>query len=991
MNVKLFRSTAIFIAFALSVTCFGFVSAFAAEDTDKWDDLAGDNGAYMKAPYTNVEERIYADGNESNFSSDASSSTSSDISVASMRLFYKNNEYAQYIDEATGELICLKLVDRNGDGEPDIHPDYKDLTVYDLDGEIEHIYDYTGYWCTNPFSIGSVSSTTAVKAELYSQLIIDYSDNGVVGHYYSFEESAMYNQISVSGIKNGTRVEYTIGQEAIKYLVPYLITEEKWNQIRDWIINLLQTDYGISYDQYLEYKTYSSDEKQDLKKNDSNFYFSCEGFAYQLENFEAYYQLYDTNFKFPDSMSVVKSAVEKNGPCYLLDYKKAGKNNMESYETLIKRTDKFDFADLDEVHAETGYTVDTEEPASFKLAIEYTIDEYGLLVRCSAGNIRFDSSSFQLDDVHLLPFANAGNTNNDGFVLSPDGSGAVIYFDDAASEVFTTVTTAYGQDYTFSTISGANNEVARLPVYGISETYTDDNGTVHNSGFLAYVEEGESLADITISSSGTVHPFIQAYTKFNPRPTDQYSLSGGISSGSTMWTVEAKRKYTRDYKVRMFILDDSDVGYSKMASVLRDYLTKKGVLNSSDKDTTDKTDIPLVLETLGAIESTERVLGVPVSVMKPLTTFDDIKTQIIDKLSRDGINNIVIKMNGWLDGGLDYTVPNGVDAEDVLGGNSGFKDLVSYCKNKGVTLYPDFDFTYSHADKFFDGFDADDDLAKTIDDRKAYKKEYDPIYQTYAYTYLGVISTNRMMHFYDETYSEYKGYNVGAISVSTLGAYLNSDFNEDDPLNREDSKVLVDRLLKKIESENDKVLLSGGNIYTVKYADLILDAPLEDSMLRFTSASVPFYSMVIHGSVEYAGTALNLAGDYQKAVLKTIESGAVPYFVVAVQNASELKNNDTYSKYYSVRYGIWLNDIYDTYMTINSALSDVRYQTLDKHEFLDSYYDIVRVTYSNGVSFVINYGDSDFTYYDVDKKDDFTVKAGSFIKFDSNGQLAELS
>lgn len=37
---------------------------------------------------------------------------------------------------------------------------------------------------------------------------------------------------------------------------------------------------------------------------------------------------------------------------------------------------------------------------------------------------------------------------------------------------------------------------------------------------------------------------------------------------------------------------------------------------------------------------------------------------------------------------------------------------------------------------------------------------------------------------YDKLYAEYEQYNVGGISVATLGSDLNSDFNEDEPLNR---------------------------------------------------------------------------------------------------------------------------------------------------------------------------------------------------------------
>ncbi len=941
---KLFTVIAVMVVIAMCLPFCGCLVASAAdeEETNKWDSL---EAAYMSAPYASVVERIYAEGPTADVNSG---------NIASMKLIYPSVDsfdtvdekvvlsmeaasYALYVDDSTGELVCLKLVDRDGDGYADVHPDYLEKAITDFDGNEAWIYDYCGKWATNPYSVGASTAATSIKAQLYSQLIIEYTDNGVAEKYYSFEESALYDQIKISGIKNGARVEYAVGEQAVKYLVPFFITEAKYNALMEQVKTGLRAAYP----------------------SDSDYIFYS-------EKAEAKYVPY-TKADLSGQPEYIVNAVERLGTCYLYDVKTGMGKMLEDLEGWISEYTDYSYEQLDEDHAETGYTVATEAPASFKLAIEYTFDEYGMAVRCSAGNIRFDASSFQLNDVFLLPYAGAGDINNEGFALYPDGSGAIIDFSDARSQTFTLVTTAYGQDYAFSTISGANNEDARLPVFGMTEIVTDELGKKTASGYLAYVEEGESLADISVNCASNAHPYLQAYTKFNPRPTDQYSLSGGISSGSTMWTVEAKRKYTRNYRLRIFILDETDTSYSAMANTLRQYLIDKETI--SLMDTKDDSDIPLVIETLGAIETTARILGVPYSKMQALTTFDDIKTNIVGKLQGDDvalpINNIVVKLNGWLDGGLDYNVPSGVSIEDALGGEEDFKSLISYCKDNNVVLYPDFDFSYSRVDEMFDGFDSDDDLARTIDDRKSFKKVYNPIYQSYEYSVQGVISTNRMMHFYDSTFSEYKSYNVGGISVSTLGSSLNSDFNEDDPLNREDSKVLVDRLLEKVSKQNENVMLSGGNIFTVKYADLILDVPLEDSMLRYTSTEIPFYSMVLHGSVEYAGSALNLAGDYQASVLKTIESGAVPYFIVAVQNTSDLKNSGTYSKYYSVRYSIWLEDIYNTYHQINDVLSNVKYSQIVKHEFLDDYYNVARVTYDNGYSIVVNYNDEAFTYRDA--------------------------
>lgn len=53
--------------------------------------------------------------------------------------------------------------------------------------------------------------------------------------------------------------------------------------------------------------------------------------------------------------------------------------------------------------------------------------------------------------------------------------------------------------------------------------------------------------------------------------------------------------------------------------------------------------------------------------------------------------------------------------------------------------------------------------------------------------------------------------------------------------------------------------------------------------------SVPFYYLVINGSVPYAlETAGNLSPDLQKTKLKWLEYGAVPYFLLSAQNSEKL-------------------------------------------------------------------------------------------------------
>lgn len=946
MTKTFIRATAILLMFMLLVPFLAALPVFAAEeseeeDVDMWEDVL--IPAYMGAEFQTIEDRIKGD-----------------TVISPMDCKIVSNGYALYVDSKTGEVVVLKLIEENGE--------YK----LNEDGS----YAYSGYYSTNPYAIGvsesasGADSTAATKSKLYAQILLDFIDNDKTTSYNSFDNCAIEDQLTVKDIKNGIRIEYTLGREETNYLVPRVIKAEKWDAL------LAQ-----------------------MKEN-------APGTRIWRE-FEAYYTLKDLNDtklteKTRREMEVA-FPITKQFPIRVCDATIVAAR-LSRLEEYIKLYTDYTYEQMDEDHAETEYVSNDKTPPLFKLALEYTIDELGLSVRCNAGNIRFDSSAFKLDNLVILPYAGAGNVKNDGYIFTPDGSGTLIEFDDIVGENFTITSSIYGQDQAFHTITGQNKETIRLPVFGVSEIetsyetvtkteiYVDENGEEQERevteqveiekprGFLAVVESGESLAKITVANGGSSHMFCSVYTSFNPRPKDSYMLDGGLSVGTNaMWTVESKRKYTGDLRLRVFILDEDNADYVGMVDAYRNYLISNGTLQKLEAD---GKDIPLYIETLGALETTKTVLGVPVSTTVALTSFKntiDILTQLRDQAN---ITNVKIKMTGMANEGLVPTAPVGFEIVDELGGVEGFRELQNYAAENGIVLYPDVDFSRAYKDKWFDGFDSSEMLSRTIDDRLAGFREYDAAWQSFIEMGVGVISPNNFETMYDSFYKDYQQYNVGGISVATLGTDLNSDFNEDDPLNREDSKTAVKKVLARIQENNGNVMISGGNAYTLNYVTDILDVPLDDSRYKYSAGSIPFMGMVLHGSMEFAGSAINLAGDYQYTLLKTIENGASPYFVVAVENTAELKQYSSYSnltEYYSVRYNIWVKDMVDTYNELNSALKSVRNSLIVDHEFLDDEKQVVKVTYDNGEVFYINYL---LEEYDVEGTD-ITIPAEDFVKVEA--------
>ena len=139
-----------------------------------------------------------------------------------------------------------------------------------------------------------------------------------------------------------------------------------------------------------------------------------------------------------------------------------------------------------------------------------------------------------------------------------------------------------------------------------------------------------------------------------------------------------------------------------------------------------------------------------------------------------------------------------------------------------------------------------------------------------------------------------------------------------------------------------------------------------------------------------------MAGDIRYEMLKCIENGAYMYFILSYDNTELLKEDELLSKYYSIRYDIWYDDVVELYNELNSALEPLRTKEIVDHEFLmgvrvleeGEVYDaknpeqyntaddgrIVKVTYENGTSFILNYN-----YFDV-TVEGITVEAYGYVE-----------
>ena len=902
----------------------------------------------------------------------AEDSSEGEIENTKPKYTYNTSNAKATIDYLSGRYYTIKEAedDKGEDevvlGDP-VDTEEKKLATMDLrfekDGYRLYVDAYSGevaVYCiatgevlfSNPYTVGSTDSTDSIKSQLLSQLAVKYIDieSGTENTYYSYEWAATRGQINVKNIKNGIRVEYTIGREEGRMLVPRQIEKSAFET------KILEPLAAA------------------LEKGKDNFHY---------KKFTAYYLLKDTS-TLTSQQAVTEMQkqfpITKKMAVYILDSSTAT-TEMARLEGYIKTyVPAYTYEELDEDHLYAEYESEDKNPPLFKMALEYTLDEYGMEVRLPANGIRFNETLYQLYSVEILPYMGAGMNPNPGYTFFPDGSGALFDFQKiAALGTATTVTgKVYGQDFAYHTITGTQQEILRYPVFGLVETETltiapeteggtteeggtesgESDGTAtaaeeevltkqQDRGFLAIVEEGDAMLELSTYHAVRTSPYNTVRMIVYPRPQDTYNIADAISVGSNdTWTVVSARKYTGNYKVRYIMLTDPDLAKEKeieeyydcsyvgMAKAYREYLERKEILTRLTADDV-KENIPLYIETFGCIDSVEKFLSIPINTMAPLTSFEDIKT-MYEELSSNGVDNINFILTGYTKGGvLKPAYPYKLKWEKAVGGKSGFEDLIEYAKENGVGIFPDFDFAFISSNNLFDGLTLKSHAIKTIDNRYTSKRVYASTKQTYMGYFELAVSPAYYSRFYEKLTERYLKYEPVGIAVSSLGSYLNSDFDEDEPYNRADSQEFTVEAFKYFAENYDSVLTSGGNAYTWKYVDHIKDVALDSSRYAQAAAAVPFIGMVLHGYVQFAGEPINMEGNIDYAFLKAIENGANLNFILSYQNTNLLKNYETSSKNYSVRYDIWFDDLVGIYNELNSVVKDLQTSLIVDHQFID--------------------------------------------------------
>jgi len=755
-------------------------------------------------------------------------------------------------------------------------------------------------WKTNPEGRNDDPLASGhARNLLNSQIEISYYNMaGQLLFMNNYFDSIQYGQFEISEIQNGIRITYTIGRQERIFVVPRAISVERMeseilNHIPEDQRRPLLRNYVLT----------------DLDK------IADEGRRTQLLEQFPTLEEYDLYLLPEDTSPIIK-------------------NRIEEIILLAGYT-------IEEMNAEhLLHNIPPDEPRRdiFTIPLEYTIDGDNLVVRIATGEIVYHED-FPLYSIRLLEFFGAADTDQEGYMLVPDGSGALINLNNNKQHFEPFSVQVYGRDYSIPlTELSEMSYQAYLPVYGLVKD---------NRAFFTIIERGAPLATIRANVSRRMTSYNSVFSEFTTIPTSV--LDVGAFSGINIINVHQERIFQGDIQLRFSFLYGNEASYVGMAHEYQEYLIKRYNLDRIDTDE----DVPLFINTVGAVDLRGSFLGMPINRVTALTTYDQA-IEILQSFKDEGINNLNLRFTGWFNGGVRHTLPMRLNHIAAIGGRQGLQRLQDFTARNAIRFFPDVALNFVHADGLFDGFNPRSHASRLLSRPIARIEGFNPatLDTDGDQPVKHVLSPVNLPRVINSIVYGFNDMNITGISVRDVGFSLNSDFKLGALVDRQQASDILAAGVERLKDVGLNILLSGGNANVLPFADALVNMPMRSNQRDIVDHCVPFFQIVFRGFLEFAGAPVNLTGNPRIQLLRAIETGAGLQYTFIYADNELLKRSD-YQYMFSANFRDWFDSAKKDFELVNRVTGDIQGERITGHSIIAP--GVHKTTFEGGRQIIVNY------------------------------------
>lgn len=587
----------------------------------------------------------------------------------------------------------------------------------------------------------------------------------------------------------------------------------------------------------------------------------------------------------------------------------------------------------------------------FKIEFTMQLMENRLKFSVDEGSFE-ETGDFKLKSLYFVPFLGCTEADElDGYIFVPDGPGALIRYQKSSQYISRFEKKIYGNDMGIDLLSEANDLMASRPndyLVEVPQITIPVFGLVHGpkqNAVFAVVENGIENTTIVASVAGMVTNYNWVAARFDYR---QMYMHPTTKEGNGVYKPQDKINRINP-EISFYFLSGDAADYSGMAVLYRNILKEKGVLGSERIDQ----NIPLRIDVVGA-DVKKGFLFNKLSVF----TKTDEAIKFVDELSNDGIKNITMVYQGWQKGGLNGSKYGDLRFEKNVGRRSDFENLRDKVKAGGGRFYLGINPVTANKDQINPISHSATSLSKTL--VKFIRPNTSVMYyENY------VIKPKLVSNLVLECCKKLDGFDL---AFDQIGYRLYADYTRNKYVYRDQTMDLFKQALSA--SSSGKAALSTPNEYLLGQTGEYFDMPTVCSQYLFETDTVPFVQMVLKGSVDYYAPYSNMGFYSNNSILKMIEYGTYPSFIVSESKSYELENTPL-EDMFSINFQEWRPIIKNVYDKVDSALSNVEGKQIVEHKALAQ--GVVKVTYEDGTMIYVNYNDSNYVTGNI------TVPASGYL------------
>lgn len=544
-------------------------------------------------------------------------------------------------------------------------------------------------------------------------------------------------------------------------------------------------------------------------------------------------------------------------------------------------------------------------------------------------------------NVALLPFMGAAGSDDEGYLIIPDGSGALIHFNNGHTGAAIYQQDVYGRDDALTIRKAATTTYdVNMPLFGIVR-----NGRA----LMAVVENGDYQAQLNAMVNGQLTGYSNAYFAVQYIHMEANTIMPGSEHSTDVMLPTNTFRDMGNFTVRYYPLAAENATYTDVAAAYRAQLgLKESIADAATQQ----------LEMVASIPSIDTFLGVPYESVRVLTSYEQA-AQTLRDFAAEGLNDLTLRYTGWSKQSVRGKMVTGLDLDNRLGGKKAFDGLRQAVKETGaeMVLAVDLIDIYEDGNGYWSLFAATDSVNSTA-------KQVPEFLQSTGYQdpegkpwYL--LSPDKVPEAARKLAENLSG-QVDGVSLSMLGNTVYSSFGKTG-ISRTSAGMYWQQALETLSGKIQTLSAKTASAYAFPYIEQVDATPCASSRFEVTDMEIPFYQMVTHGAMVLYTEPANEDGNVRKALLRAIEYGMYPSWRVIAGDTALLSGTD-YASWHAASLDAWREEIKNTAAWM-APLGVYAGMQMTGHEQVTATLSVT--TYANGDMVLVNYGSEDAEHLGV--------------------------